>query len=365
MSKLIHFNTLNLNSINIVSPLNEVDKLSFALSYNNDPLMFFIDSLNVIKFTGEEIILDLRNNEHIKKLFDDLDTKVISDIQAKKVTKSYGLKGFTYIPLVSSYTNINNETFDVLKLKINLVGEFATSLFYKYGQPITDLNIMNEKVSVKTIVECIQIVFDKQNKFIYIDNCVRQLKVKQFRINRIKNLEYSFIDSDDEATIDKMTIFQSTLEKIYEHKESDKDTDDNRSNNYNDNNDNNVIEVVSDKLSIKNETEQQLSDKVLLKENTDKVLLKENTDKVLLKENTDKNKDVNDTDKITISENKSESEIKDDNNSEKLYTEKNNSDQEEDDEYTASIIKELNKLNNNSDIIQSDISDSETSEENF
>mgnify|MGYP003342981280 CR=1 FL=1 len=42
------------------------------------------------------------------------------------------------------------------------------------------------------------------NKTIYIDNCIRQLKVKQFRLNRVKNLEYSFIDSDDEITLEKL-----------------------------------------------------------------------------------------------------------------------------------------------------------------
>ena len=72
MSKLIHFNTLDLNLINLISPKNIDNKVSCEMSYNNNPLMFFIDSLNVIKFTSDEIILDLRNNDHIKKLFDDL-----------------------------------------------------------------------------------------------------------------------------------------------------------------------------------------------------------------------------------------------------------------------------------------------------
>jgi hypothetical protein len=75
MSKLIHFNTLNLNLINLNSPINLDNKLRCEISYNNNPLMFFIDSLNVIKFSHNEIILDLRNNDHIKKLFDDLDIK--------------------------------------------------------------------------------------------------------------------------------------------------------------------------------------------------------------------------------------------------------------------------------------------------
>ena len=189
MSKLIHFNTLNLNSINIHSPLLSNELLTCPISYNDsEPLMFFIDSLSVIKFNQDEIILDLRNKEHIKNLFNDIDSKIISEIQTKKITKLYGLKNFNYIPLIISYTNTDNETFDVLKLKINLIGEYATSLFYKYGQSVTDLNIMNSGVEVKIIVECINISFDKVNKNIFIDNCVRQLKVKQFKLkNHLNN----------------------------------------------------------------------------------------------------------------------------------------------------------------------------------
>jgi hypothetical protein len=80
MSKLIHFNTLDLNLINLISPKNIDNKVSCEMSYNNNPLMFFIDSLNVIKFTSDEIILDLRNNDHIKKLFDDLDKTTVFNI---------------------------------------------------------------------------------------------------------------------------------------------------------------------------------------------------------------------------------------------------------------------------------------------
>jgi hypothetical protein len=355
MSKLIHFNTLDLSLINLISPINLDNKLSCEISYNNNPLMFFIDTLNVINFSPTEIILDLRNNDHIKKLFDDLDTKVISDIQSKKITKLYGLKNFTYIPLVNSFTNINGETFDILKLNINLRGDFATSLFYKYGQTVTDLNIMNEKVSVKTIVECIQVVFNKQSKFIYIDNCVRQLKVKQFRVNRVKNLEYSFIDSDDEATIERENNFKMNLDKIYEdievngevngevnNKKENDTTDENTENTENSEDD---IDIIND------------NDK-------EKLLYTEKYTDTHTETETENINNINNINNIKI--------IKDNNidifnsreiNKDEDREDKKDEDQDDDEEYTASIIKELNKMNNNSDIFDSDISESETSDE--
>ncbi len=356
MSKLIHFNTLDLSSINLISPINLDNKLTCEISYNNNPLMFFIDTLNVINFSPTEIILDLRNNDHIKKLFDDLDTKVISDIQSKKITKLYGLKNFTYIPLVNSFTNINGETFDILKLKINLSGDFATSLFYKYGQTVIDLNIMNEKVSVKTIVECIQVVFNKQNKFIYIDNCVRQLKVKQFKINRIKNLEYSFIDSDDEATIERENNFKMNLDKIYEdielngednNKKETDTTDENTENTENSENDKDIINVNDND----NDNDKE---KLLYTEKYTDTHTETETDNI---SNIKTIKDNN----INIFDNKEE--INKDEDEDNQYKDEDEKNDEDDEQYTSSIIKELNKMNNNSDIFDSDISESETSDE--
>ena len=316
MSKLIHFNTLDLNAVNIFTAINNDNNVTCAISYNNsEPLMFFIDSLNVIKFTSNEIILDLRNNEHIKKLFDNFDAKIISDLQAKKITKLYGLKKFSYIPFVSNYTNSNGETFDVLKLKINLEGDYKTSMFFKYGQPLLDLNILNKNVTVKTIVESIQVVFDKQNKSIYIDNCVRQLKVKHMKLNRVKNLEYSFIDSDDEISINKLynEKFKSNLDMIYE-------------------------DIPEDKLNNQDKKEGGKQEEKL--------------------ESTHRESDE-EIGKLELTEHENEEENEDKNENE------NENENTEDETYTASIIKELKELNGINENDLSDTSEEETSEEEF
>ena len=343
MSKLIHFNTLDLNLVNIFTAINNDNNVTCGLSYNNsEPLMFFIDSLNVIKFTSNvikftsnEIILDLRNNEHIKKLFDDFDTKIISDLQAKKVTKLYGLKKFSYVPFVSNYTNSNGEIFDVLKLRINLDGDYKTSMFFKYGQPVLDLNILNEKVTVKTIVECIQVVFDKENKTIYVDNCVRQLKVKQMKLNRVKNLEYSFIDSDDEISVGKLyqEKFKSNLDMIYEGVQHDEE--------------NNKTE--GDKSTEEDEKEKLIEEKD--KSIGEKEDNEDKEDKLIgEKEEEDKS---------------TEEEEEEDKSTEEEEEEDDKSTEEDDDDetYTASIIKELQQLNGVDEDTLSLTSDESTQEE--
>jgi hypothetical protein len=219
MSKLIHYNTIELDKIYLHNPLLESDKVICELSYDKlEPFMFFIDTLKVIKFTNDEIILDLRNNDHIKNLFNDIDEKIVAEIQTRQLVKNYGLKKFTYIPLINNYTNNNNETFDVLKLKVNLFGDYKTALFFKYDKPIHNLSIMQTDITVKTIFECINLTFDKVSKLIYLDNCVRQIKVKQLKPTRVKNLDYSFVDSDDEKVNDNNVEDdkKNKLDKIYE-----------------------------------------------------------------------------------------------------------------------------------------------------
>jgi hypothetical protein len=214
--KLIHYDTLDLNNLCMHNPIVEDNKVICELSYNKlEPFMFFLDSLKVIKFTNSEIILDLRNNDNIKNLFDNIDEHIISLIKERKLVKTYELKKFTYITLLNTYTTSNGESYDVLKLNINMSGDYKTSMFFKYGEPINNLNVMQTEITVKTIFECFNLTFNKVNKTIYLDNSVRQLKVKQLRPIRIKEMDYSFVDSDNESSVLNKD-FNMTLNKIYE-----------------------------------------------------------------------------------------------------------------------------------------------------
>jgi hypothetical protein len=198
---LFHYNTFDLKELIIHKLIQRDNLLLCDLSVNQQPLMFFIDQLSVVKFTEEEILLSLKNDTKYKKLFDDLDAYIISYIQEQDITKRYNLKKFDYVSFINTYTNLQGETYDVIKFKLNLSGtpEFKTNLFYKYGSPVEDLNVMKGDVLVRTVIECMNITFDLVNKNIYIDNCVRQLKVKLLHPKRIdnNNLPYSFIDSDN------------------------------------------------------------------------------------------------------------------------------------------------------------------------
>ena len=203
---LFHHNTFNLKELTIHKIIQRENILTCDLSINQQPLMFFIEQLPVVKFSEEEILLSLKNDNKYKKLFDDLDAYIISYIQEQDITKKYNLKKFDYVSFINTYNSLQGETYDIIKFKLNLSGtpEFKTNLFYKYGSPVEDLSIMKGDVSVKTIIECMNITFDLNNKYIFIDNCVCQLKVKVLHPKRINNnLPYSFIDSDNIEDNDK------------------------------------------------------------------------------------------------------------------------------------------------------------------
>ncbi len=246
------------------APIVEKNKVICELSYNKlQPFMIFLDTLKVIKFTNNEIILDLRENDIIKDLFNDIDEHIIELIKERKLVKIYDLKKFTYIPLINSYKTNSGELYDVLKLNINMFGDYKTSMFFKYGEPVTNLSVMQTEINVKTIVECFNLTFNKDNKTIYLDNCVRQLKVKQLRPIRIKEMDYSFVDSDNESSVLNKN-FTYTLDKIYENEEN-KNTD-NINDVEEDEGDDNVDDININKNNVINTDYKKDSDKDSVKD---------------------------------------------------------------------------------------------------
>jgi hypothetical protein len=205
--KLFHLKDFNFESLKLNPVIYKKNKLYLDFhidNYNLSPL-FFIEKLRVVKFTHNYILLDLRNNEEIKEFFLNLEKIIITKIKDSGIIKFYKLKNYSFIPLINTYTSINDETFDVLKLNVNVSDSiYSTSIFYRYGQPVENLDIMSTSISVKTIFELISIVFDMDLQHILIDNCCRQLKVKNClqRIDRVKDIPYSFIDSEDSNITD-------------------------------------------------------------------------------------------------------------------------------------------------------------------
>ena len=212
--------------------------------------LFFIEKLNVVKFSNTYVLLDLRNNNSIKEFFIELEKFIITKIKESGIIKFYKLKSYSFIPLVNSYTSINDETFDVLKLNIDQdeKSEFATSIFYRYGKPIEDLNVMSTSVCVKTIFELISIVFDMDTHQILIDNCCRQLKVKSMatRIDRVKDIPYSFVDSDEQDSEDNESVNEPLLSELKIENNDDNENEENEENNDNENEEDNQNEEDND-----------------------------------------------------------------------------------------------------------------------
>lgn len=200
---LIHYNTFDVSKINISEIITKENYMECSLSINNTPVMIFMDNLKITKFNEEEILVNLKNDINYKKIFTDLDNYILSYIHQNNIHTKYNLNKFDYIPFINSYTNLNKDTFDVIKLKLNMndIPDNKTNIFYKYGEPVNDLEIMKQDITVKIIVECLNITFDMSNKNIYIDNCVRQIKVKVNNINVINN-DAVIIDDNIDDNID-------------------------------------------------------------------------------------------------------------------------------------------------------------------
>jgi len=201
--KLFHLNDFDFNQLKLNPVLYKNDNLILNFYINDGDTkitpLFFIDKLDVIKFTNKIILLNLSNNNDIVKFFTNLEHTILNLIKESEIIKKYKLKNYSFISLVNNYTSKNDENFDILKLNVSLNEEFGTSLFYRYGNPVVDIAVMNTTISVKTIFELISIIFDTKQQEIIVNNCCRQIKVKQKHeiINRLKDLSYSFIDSDD------------------------------------------------------------------------------------------------------------------------------------------------------------------------
>ena len=220
MSKLITHSTFDSNNIFIYSGKinNNFLKLDIARinEFNQIPLMLFIDEINVIDFNKNNILLDLRNQPDTRNMFTKLDEYIISYIQHMKIIKQYEFKNFTYKPFISSYTTLSNEVFDVLNLNISLEGTYHTMLFYSYNNPLKNLSVMKKNVKVKLVLECLSIRFNIKEKLIFIDNIVRQIKVKEIKPDRIKNLEYSFQDThnEDDSTQDDIDLNKDSEQPV-------------------------------------------------------------------------------------------------------------------------------------------------------
>ena len=197
---LTDINFFDLSQINIHDPY-EVNENLLKIDLSHDklkPIMLVLKDLQVLSFTNDMIILSLKSKESIKKVFDDLDSHIVSVIQEKKITKKLKTK-FNYRQLTSTYTNKDTQC-DILSLNVDLKSEnYKTEIFQKANKKLSNddaLFLMKDNAKVDLILEVVSVVFNKQEGFIYLENIVRQMKVKKIKPRRIEKLQYSFVDTD-------------------------------------------------------------------------------------------------------------------------------------------------------------------------
>ena len=207
---LLTLEEIDIKKIKIHDPYNINDNLmKMDLSINKlEPLMIKLDELNVINMKENDnvLILDLREKDHIKNFFNKMDEYIVSVLHDRKITKKLKSK-FNYKQLTTTYTGKDN-TFDLLCLNINLNNnnDYITDVYKSNKVKLEKsetLNLLKDNCHIHCVVELVSITLDKEKELIYIENIIRQMKVKKIKPKRVQKLEYSFVDTETETEIEE------------------------------------------------------------------------------------------------------------------------------------------------------------------
>jgi hypothetical protein len=136
-------------------------------------------------------------------MFDNIDSHVVSVIQERKITKKLKTK-FNYRQFTSTYTNKDNN-YDILSFNLNFSGDinYVTEIYENKQNKVQYNNattILKNNARAEVVLELVSIVFDKSDGHIYLENIVRQMKIKKIKPKRIENIPYSFVDSESESS---------------------------------------------------------------------------------------------------------------------------------------------------------------------
>lgn len=228
---LTDIESFDFTKINMHDPYEVNDNL-FKVDLSQDklkPIMLVLKDLQVLSFTNNMIILSLKSKENIKKIFDDMDTHVVKLIQEKKITKKIRAK-FNYRQLTSSFSN-KDLTCDILSLNVDLKSEnYKTDIYQRMNKKLSTeeaTNIMKDNSKVDLVLEIVSVLFNKEEGFIYLENVVRQMKVRKVKPKRIEKLEYSFVDTESESEDDNIQS-ENKDENEDENKNEDEDENEDR-----------------------------------------------------------------------------------------------------------------------------------------
>ena len=167
------------------------------------PIMLHIEELHVLSFSDTHLILDLRGKDELKQMFDNIDSHVVSVIQERKITKKLKTK-FNYRQFTSIYTN-KDSNYDILSFNLNFDNNanYVTEIYENKHNKVTHNNaslLLKNNARAEVILELVSIVFDKADGHIYLENIVRQMKIKKIKPKRSDSIPYSFIDSETESS---------------------------------------------------------------------------------------------------------------------------------------------------------------------
>ena len=197
---------IDIKQINIHDPYDESDNiLKMDLSINKmQPLMIKLEELNIITITDDNVILDIRNKDNIKNFFTKLDEYIVSVLHERKITKKLKIK-FNYRQLISTYTGKETQ-YDIISLNLNFdSNEYNTEVYKSHKQKLNKtetINLCKDNSHAECILELTSLIFDKTNAIIYIDNIIRQMKVKKIKPKRLVKLNYSFVDTESNTDSD-------------------------------------------------------------------------------------------------------------------------------------------------------------------
>ena len=228
---------IDIKKINIHDPYDDSENIMrMDLSIDKmQPLMIRLDELNIITITDDNIILDIRNKDNIKTFFTKLDEYIVSVLHERKITKKLKLK-FNYRQLISTYTGKESQ-YDIISLNINFDDrDYNTEVYKSHKNKLNKTDTMNlckDNAHAECIIELTSLIFDKTNAIIYIDNIIRQMKVKKIKPKRLTKLNYSFIDSESSSNSESNSESESDLKsekkyKLLTDKEKYTKTDDDR-----------------------------------------------------------------------------------------------------------------------------------------
>ena len=197
---IINITDFKIDDIVLYDPYDETDdivKIDISTNKNQASILLQLEELTVLAVNDTNIMLSLKDKDYIRKFFNDIDAYIVSIIQEKKITKRLKTK-FNYRQLLSGG--------DILNLHLNFKedNDYITQI---YQNKLTKLNdtdmilLLNNNGRASVIFELKSIILNKKDGIIYLENIVRQMKVKKLKPKRISNIKYSFVDSENSENL--------------------------------------------------------------------------------------------------------------------------------------------------------------------